>query len=69
MFFHNPLNAVQFMFREASVLGKGNRFEPELGDLPVALHMNMRWFISVRAKENERIGSVSKNGWHGNTTS
>jgi hypothetical protein len=61
---YQVFEAIEFMVSEAAVLGKSNRLKPELGDLAVALDVNMRRLGAVRAEERERIWSVAKNRRH-----
>ncbi len=53
MCYHQLLDAIEFMFREAAILGKLNWVKPELCDLPVALRMNVWRLFSVGAVKKQ----------------
>jgi len=61
---HEPLDSVQLVFGETQVLGQTHWLEPVLGDLSVALDVNMHRFTSVRAEEDEAVGAIGENGGH-----
>jgi len=65
MFLDQAANPVQLVVVETPVLVHSDGFQPEFGDRPVALNVNMNGFSSVRAEEDEAVWSMSMDGWHG----
>ena len=44
---HETRDAVQLVVSEASIVCPGHRLKPELGDVPISLHVDVRRFSSV----------------------
>jgi hypothetical protein len=59
-----PANPTHFMVGESKIPGKLNRLQPRLGDLPIAFHVDMHRLASIRAEEQEPVGTNRKNRWH-----
>ena len=58
-------NPIQLSGAEAVITGKSKRLKPEFAGLVLALYMNVRRFIAVKAREEEPIrpGDTS-DSWH-----
>jgi hypothetical protein len=49
---------------KAAIGHKRHRLQPELGHVPLTLHMDVRRFPAVGAEENETVRSITKYGRH-----
>jgi hypothetical protein len=61
---HKPRDTVDLVRSEATIGHKRHRFQPELSHLPVALHVDMRWFSAVRTKKDETVGTNLEHRGH-----
>jgi hypothetical protein len=64
MLFDEPLNLLDLDSPESTTALQPNRIEPELGEVVVALHVDMRWFIAVPSIEEEAIRTNSQHRGH-----
>jgi hypothetical protein len=61
---YKPRNTAELVRSEAAIGHKRYRFQPELGHLPIALHVDMRWLSAIRTEKNETIGTNLENRRH-----
>ena len=64
MSLHNRRNLVQLRTAVATGIGKRHRIEPELRQLVLRSHVDMRWLASVVRREEEPIRTISPDTWH-----
>jgi hypothetical protein len=64
MLFDEPLNPLDLDSPESTTALQPNRIEPELGEVVVALHVDMRWFIAITSIEEEAIRAKSQHRGH-----
>ena len=64
MSLHNRRNLVQLRTAVATGVGKRQRIEPELRQLVLRSHVDMRWLASVVRREEEAMRTISQNTWH-----
>ena len=58
-------NHTQLPGTEAVITSKSKRLEPEFAGPVFALHMNMRWLITIEAREEEPIRPGNPlDSWH-----
>ena len=57
-------NPSDFVPAETEVLMKSDRHQPELRNIGLPLHMNVRRLFPVTSIEEEPIGTGTKHGWH-----
>jgi len=58
------LNVEQFIRSKTTTPVHAHRFNPELGNLAIALDMNMRRFAAIIRIEKESVGTYSKSRRH-----
>lgn len=58
------LDSIQLVSAEAVTAVQPDGIEPELGFAVVALHVHVRWLVSVTCIEEEPVWAASENGWH-----
>ena len=64
MLLDEPLNPLDLDSPESTAALQPDRIEPELGEVVVTLHVDMRWFIAVISIEEEPIRAKSQHGRH-----
>ena len=60
MLFNKSLNPMDLDSLESTAALQADRIEPELGEVVVALHVDMRWLIPVTSIEEEAIRAKSQ---------
>ena len=61
MLSHKTRDTAEFVRSEAPIGHKHYRFQSELGQLSITLHMDMRWFSTIRTKKNKTVGTNLEN--------
>jgi hypothetical protein len=61
---HKTRDTAEFVCSEATIGHKRHRFQPKLGQLPITLHVDMRWFSTIRTKKDETVGANLENSGH-----
>ena len=64
MLFDEPLNPSDLDSPESTTALQPDRVEPELCEVVVTLHVDMRCFIAVTSIEEEPIRAKSQHRWH-----
>ena len=64
MLFDQLLNPLDLDSPESTTPLQPDWVEPELREVVVTLHVDMRWFIAVTSIEEEPIRAKSQRGWH-----
>jgi hypothetical protein len=62
-------NLVQLVLGKAPIAGKGDWIEPELGNLPIAFHVDVQWLDTIRTEEHKAVRANSQDRGHGDPTS
>jgi len=57
--FYDLLDAIEFATAKTAAALQSHRIEPELGDLIVALNVDVFWFVAITGVEVEPIGTNS----------
>jgi hypothetical protein len=57
--FHKLLNAIDFATAKTTTALQSHRIEPELGNIIVALNVDMFWLVAIAGVEEEPIRSDS----------
>ena len=58
--FDKSLNPLDLDALESTAAAQADRIEPELGEVVVALHVDMRWLIAVTSIEEEAIREITE---------
>jgi len=58
-------DAVQFRICKSTVLAECYWIEPVLGNVSVALYVDVRRLSAIGTEKHEAIGTDSKHRWHG----
>jgi hypothetical protein len=61
---HKSRDTAHLVCAKATIGHERHRLQPELGHRPLPLHMDVRWFPTVGAEENETVRSITKYGRH-----
>jgi hypothetical protein len=61
---HKSRDTADLVCSKATIGHEHHRLQPELGHVPLTLHVDVRRFPAVRAEENEAIRSITKYGRH-----
>jgi hypothetical protein len=61
---YKPRDAAHLVCAKAPIGHERHRLQPELGHVPLPLHMDVRRFPAVGAEENETVRSLTKYGRH-----
>jgi len=61
---HKPRDTANLVYAKATIGHERNRLQPELGHLPLPLHMDVWRFPVVGAEQNETVRSIMKCGRH-----
>ena len=64
MLHNQSRDPAELVCSKATIGHKRHRFQPELGHVPLTLHVDVRWFPTVGTEENEAIRSITKYGRH-----
>jgi hypothetical protein len=64
MLFDKSLNPLDLGTLESTAALQADRIEPELGEVVVALHVDMRWLIPITSIEEEAIRAKSQHRGH-----
>ena len=64
MLFDKSLNPLDLDALESTAALQADRIEPELGEVVVALHVDVRWLIAVTSIEEEAIWAKSQYRGH-----
>ena len=64
MLFDEPLNPLDLTSGKSATPLQPDRVEPELCEVVVTLHVDVRWFIAVTSIEEEPIRAKSQHRWH-----
>jgi hypothetical protein len=57
-------NATDLVVSKAEVFAGFHWIEPNLNELPISFDVNVGWFSSIGAEEDETVGADLQNGWH-----
>ena len=64
MLHNKSRDTAHLMCAKAAIGHERHRLQPELGHVPLPLHMDVRRFPAVGAEKNETVRSVTKYGRH-----
>jgi hypothetical protein len=62
--YHKSRDTANLVCAKAAIGHERHRFQPELGHIPLPLHMDVRRFPAVGAEENETVRAITKYGRH-----
>jgi hypothetical protein len=62
--YHKTRDTAELVRSEAAIGHKRHRFQPELGQLPIPLHVDMRGFSAIRTEKDETVGTNLENSGH-----
>ena len=64
MLHHKSCDTAALVCSKATIDHECHRLQPELGHVPLMLHVDVRRFPAVGTEENETIRSITKYGRH-----
>ena len=64
MLYNKSRDPAELVCSKATIGHERHWLQPELGHGPLPLYMDVRWFPTVRAEENETVWSLTKYGRH-----
>jgi hypothetical protein len=62
--YNKSRDPAEFVCAQATIGHKRHRLQPELGHVPLTLHVDVRWLPTVGTEEDETIRSITKYGRH-----